>query len=93
MHNSDNRCCKQAIVVDGHEAIEKGETCCGSFDENKDGFFKNVFKSPENKLEIDCEATNCIYNESHRCHADRIGIRGENANRADQTLCDTFQVR
>lgn len=93
MHNADHRCCKQAIVVDGHEAKEKEETCCGSFDENRDGFFKNIFKSPENRLEIDCEASNCIYNEGRHCHADKIGIRGEGAACCGDTLCDTFKTR
>lgn len=93
LHNADRRCCKQAIIVDGHEAMEKEETYCGSYDENKEGFFKNVFKTPENRLEIDCEAINCIYNEGHRCHAEKVGIRGERANSAEQTLCETFKVR
>ncbi len=93
MHNADQRCCKQAIVVDGYEAMAKEDTCCGSFDENKDGFFQNVFKTPENRLEIDCEAVNCIYNEKRHCRAEQIGIRGESANTAEQTLCDTFKTR
>ena len=37
LHNCDCRCCKQTIVVDGQGAQDKKETCCGSFDENKDG--------------------------------------------------------
>ena len=56
LHNADNCCCKQAIMVDGHDAKEKEQTCCGSFDENKGGLFKNVFKTPESRLEVSCEA-------------------------------------
>lgn len=93
LHNSDNRCCKQAIIVDGHEAKSTNETCCGSFDENKDGAFQNVFKSPENRLEIDCEAVQCIYNENRHCAAEHIGISGDGASRAEQTLCATFKMR
>lgn len=92
LHNCDCRCCKQTIVVDGQGAQDKKETYCGSFDENKDGSFKNVFKTPENRLEIDCEALNCIYNENRHCQAERIGIKGAGANKAEQTLCDTFTV-
>lgn len=29
LHNADNRCCKQAIIVDGHNAKDRDETCCG----------------------------------------------------------------
>ena len=43
MHNSDNYCCKSAILVDGNEAVKPNETCCASFDENKGGAFTNLF--------------------------------------------------
>ena len=33
LHNTDNCCCKHAIVVDGCDAKEAYETCCGSFRE------------------------------------------------------------
>ncbi len=93
LHNSDNRCCKHAIVVDGHSAKSKDETCCGSFDENKENTFHNVFKTPENRLEIECEAVQCVHNENHRCAAEKIGIAGDGANKAEQTLCSTFKMR
>ena len=54
MHNADNCCCKNAIIVDGHSAKDKCDTCCGSFDESKDSSFHNVFKTPESKLEKMC---------------------------------------
>ena len=50
LHNADHCCCKQSIMVDGYDAKEKEQTCCGSFDENKGGLFKNVFKTPESSL-------------------------------------------
>ncbi len=93
LHNSDDRCCKQTIIVDGHEACDCHETCCGSFDENKMGSFKNVFKTPENRLEVDCEAVKCIYNENRHCVAENIDISGNGANKAEQTQCATFKMR
>ena len=93
LHNAENRCCKQAIIVDGSEARKNGETCCGSFDQSSDGSYKNLFKSPENRLEIDCEAVNCVYNRERRCEADRIGIVGDGASEAGQTECATFLMR
>ena len=93
LHNCDCRCCKQTIVVDGQGAQDKKETCCGSFDENKGGAFTNLFKTPEKKLEVGCEAMNCIYNENHRCSADHIGITGDGANEASQTECSSFRAR
>lgn len=93
LHNSDHCCCKQAIIVDGHEAKDKCETCCGSFDENREGFFKNVFKTPESRLEVDCEAVKCVYNENRHCVAEHIGIAGDGASKAEHTECATFKAR
>lgn len=93
IHNADSCCCKQAILVDGREAKEKCQTCCQSFDENKDGSFKNLFKTPELRLEIDCEAVNCVYNESRHCVADKIDITGSGASKAEETECASFVAR
>ena len=30
MHNSDNYCCKSAILVDGNEAVPPNEPCCAA---------------------------------------------------------------
>lgn len=93
IHNADNCCCKNTIIVDGRDAAEKCHTCCGSFDENKDGSFHNLFKTPESKLEVDCEAVKCIYNENRHCSAEHIGISGSNAAEASQTECASFKER
>jgi len=93
LHNSDNHCCKQAIIVDGSKAKDCCDTCCGSFDENKDGAFHNLFKTPESRLEVDCEAVNCVYNMDRHCEAEHIGIAGDGASDASHTECATFQMR
>jgi len=92
LHNSDNRCCKQTIIVDGREANDAHETCCGSFDENKDGAFVNIFKTPEHRLEVDCEALKCVYNENRHCVAEHIGIAGDGAAKAEHTECASFKA-
>lgn len=58
MHNAENCCCKNTILVEGKTAQDKCDTCCGSFDEKKGGTFRNLFKTPESRLEVECEATN-----------------------------------
>lgn len=93
IHYSDNLCCKQKIIVDGTSAKNSQDTCCGSFNENKDGTFKNIFKTPENRLEVDCEAVQCVYNDSRHCNADRIDISGDGAKRPEHTECATFKAR
>lgn len=91
LHNADNCCCKCAIVVEGQDAKKKCDTCCGSFDENKDGSFRNMFKTPENRLEVNCEAATCIYNDNRFCSAEHINISGKNANTSGQTECASFK--
>ncbi|MFT4106918.1 MAG: DUF1540 domain-containing protein [Lacrimispora sp.] len=93
IHNSDNCCCKSAIIVEGNQAKDSYDTFCGSFDENKDGSFRNVFKTPESRLEVDCEASNCVYNEDRHCSASHIGIAGDGAREAGHTECSTFKTR
>ena len=55
--------------------------------------FKNLFKTPEKSLKIDCEAVNCKHNEDHRCTAGHVGITGDGASEAEQTECATFEMR
>lgn len=93
MHNADNCCCKSEIVVDGQQAKECCDTCCGSFDENRGGAFTNLFKTPEKNLEVSCEALNCIYNDQRHCSAEHIGIAGDGAAEASQTECRSFRAR
>lgn len=93
VHNAENCCCKSAIIVEGQTAKDKCETCCGSFDENKGGMFRNMFKTPENKLEVECEATNCVHNDNRYCNADHIGIAGSNAVECTQTECASFKAK
>lgn len=93
LHNCDNRCCKGAIMVDGESARTPEATCCASFDERTKDTFCNKFETPDEKLEVSCDAVNCIYNEMHVCHADKIGISGNDAKKSDQTECATFKMR
>ena len=52
--------------------------------------FKNLFKTPESKLDVVCDADNCSYNEDHCCCAGKIDIRGEGACNCGETCCGTF---
>ena len=93
LHNAENCCCKAAIIVEGEQAKDTCDTCCGSFDENKDGAYHNLFKTPENRLEVDWEAVKCVYNEGRHCSADHIGIAGDGASEASHTECASFRER
>ena len=90
IHNAEKCCCKSGILVEGAQAKNCCDTCCGSFEENRGGLFKNLFKTPESKLDVVCDADNCSYNEDHCCCAGKIDIRGEGACNCGETCCGTF---
>lgn len=93
IHNAERCCCKREIQVEGTGACNCKDTCCGSFEENRGSSFKNIFKTPESKLQIECDAVNCLYNDDRQCRAEKISINGSNAKDAGQTECGSFRSR
>lgn len=93
LRNVDNRCYKQAIIVDGQDVKDKQETCCGSFGENRDGAFHSLFKTPESRLEVDREVVKCVYNEDHHCTAKHIDIVGDGVTETTHTECVAFKTK
>ncbi|KLU71292.1 MAG: hypothetical protein RHS_2841 [Robinsoniella sp. RHS] len=49
--------------------------------------------TPCQKIDVDCEARNCTFNESCKCSADKIGIAGAAAKHCDQTECASFEEK
>lgn len=90
-HNSDHYCCKGKIQVDGKQAEMPSSTCCASFDEKKGSHCRNSYETPDEKLEVACDAANCIYNKNQVCGASNIGIAGSGAKKMEQTECATFR--
>ena len=76
IHNAEKCCCKSGILVEGAQAKNCCDTCCGSFEENRGGLFKNLFKTPESKLEVECDVANCLYNDDHQCRQSGSRSRG-----------------
>ncbi len=93
MHNCDYYCCKGEILVEGRDAEKKESTCCGSFDERREGSARNAAETPDRALKVACEATNCVYNKQRYCHADHIDIHGPSAHDAKTTECATFKMK
>lgn len=42
---------------------------------------------------VHCDAGNCMHNEGHSCNAEQIDILGTTAQKADQTICSSFQCK
>ncbi|MBQ8116894.1 MAG: DUF1540 domain-containing protein [Lachnospiraceae bacterium] len=94
-YNRSKLCCKGDIMVGGRHAGTSDDTCCESFAERRDGHenFTSSIEHPSRLISIDCEVSNCIYNNNYRCKADHVDIRGGHANRSADTNCATFMER
>ena len=91
LHNQNYQCDLDSIKVGGSSAKHAQDTCCDSFEERKDGnSYSNTMKEASPKSEIDCKATECMYNEQCHCHAGKISVEGGNASRCQETECATF---
>ena len=69
------------------------ETSCGSFQERTGSSMTNSFTNGCGceKIQIDCKAHNCTYNDDCKCTASSIQVDGSNAQASCDTKCDTFQ--
>ena len=78
------------IKVEGEDAKESEDTCCGSFAERGDRCAKNVTGDAPKNIEVACCAANCVFNKEEKCSADHIGIAGGNACNCRETECASF---
>lgn len=96
-HNQNYYCNLDSIVVGGNSAKKADETSCDSFEERKGGSsYSNAYsdmagKEASAKSDVDCKATDCMYNKECQCHAGKISVEGGNACRCQETECATFK--
>lgn len=91
VHNKQFYCDLDGIEVTGDSAKSVEETSCGSFVERQGEQYGNVTGEDSAVSNINCKATDCIYNESCECHAGKISVEGSNATQHEQTECATFK--
>ncbi len=91
--NVDERCSLDKIKVEGKNADTVTDTACGSFKARKDNRCMNVTGMPDARCAVDCAAEHCKYNESQKCQADSIGIKGSGACECYDTECGTFTCK
>ncbi len=91
MYNEDQYCCKGDIMVEGKNAKEPSGTCCASFRERTEGSMRNAISHPSRNIEVDCEAKDCVYNDSCKCTAESINIAGSHACHCGDTECARFE--
>ena len=92
VHNYKNYCELDSIEVVGSSAQISEQTSCGSFVERKGEQYGNTMKEAVSATsDIKCQAVECTYNESCKCHAGKISVMGTDANRTEETECATFK--
>lgn len=92
-YNVDEFCAKGSILVAGRDAKQPEETCCSSFQECSSCGCKNADRCVSRQVDVECEAKECVYNESGACNAGHIGITGNSACECRETECSSFRQR
>ncbi|WP_251390250.1 DUF1540 domain-containing protein [Mediterraneibacter agrestimuris] len=93
VHNKQFLCDLDAVQVGGEQAKTARETCCDSFQERKGDVYTDVTGTASDLSNIDCKATDCMYNEKCECHAGKISVEGSNACHCGETECATFECK
>ena len=91
VHNKQNYCELESIEVVGSSAQISEQTSCGSFVERKGEQYSNSAKDASPTSDIVCQAEECKYNDSKKCHAGKISVMGSDACRVEETECATFK--
>ncbi len=91
VYNDGMYCSKGDILVGGEEAHTSSETSCISFRERTAEGAKNTMGTPSQRIDVDCEAYECVYNKERKCDAEKVGITGASAKHSEQTECSTFR--
>ena len=90
VHNKQYYCDLDHIQVGGEHAKRADETCCDSFEERTGDTYSNGTGQASSTSDIRCEATECRYNQSCKCHAGKISVEGGDACQCKETDCATF---
>ena len=88
VYNKEQLCSKGDIDVTGENATSANETSCGSFRERTGSSMKDSYTDDCgcDKIQIDCKAHNCTYNDNCKCTASSIQVDGSNAHASSDNL-------
>lgn len=95
MYNENELCSRGDIEITGADAHSTDETNCGSFRERSLGSAMNseAHHCGCEKINIDCEAQKCTYNDNCKCTASAIDVSGCSTKGCNETKCDTFSCK
>lgn len=93
-YNECQYCSLDYIHVGDKSATNKEATCCESFNEGE-YVASNCAKEPEEVVQINCSAAQCIHNAEHKCMAEYVAISSTSTACCvcEDTLCDAFVSR
>lgn len=95
-NNKDNCCCKPNIQVNGPCACGAEQTNCSSFlDATNSAQNSTGYSMPNTSLDVDCDASNCIFNSREKCSAEQISVsaEGDKPDTPSKTECASFQCK
>lgn len=93
VYNDGMYCSKGDIKVGGEDARKVQDTCCTDFKERTSESGKNSMGTPSQRIDVACEACECVHNKDCKCKAEQIGIIGAGAHDCEQTECGTFRCK
>ncbi len=95
MHNKDFYCALDKIQVGGSTAKDAKDTCCDSFQQRSEAaqnsYTNTTGQTTSACSSVECQATQCKYNDNCQCHAGKISVEGSSACQCSQTECATFK--
>lgn len=96
-YNTKGYCERETVKIDVDDCSDyNGCTCCDSFvdgEKSADRSCCSCTNCAGDQAEVECFATDCIYNENMECSADYISIEGSGAGCTTDTFCDTFRTK
>ena len=94
-YNEQNLCSKGDIEITGDQAHRADETSCSSFRDRSTAGIMNC-EAPHcgcDKININCKAQECTYNDQCRCTASAIDVTGCSTDGCNETKCNTFSCK
>jgi len=105
IYNRNYNCSARAIEIKGGRTENKDDTFCETFTRYQDAANEiafmysvsgetNLYNMGTNKLPgVYCSAVECKYNEDQYCQVPSLKIGGLNAVLAEDTKCESFELR
>ena len=95
LYNENELGSRGDIEITGDNAHRADETNCGSFRDRATAGMTNskAHHCGCEKINIDCKAQECTYNDQRKCTASAIDVAGCSTDGCNETKCNTFSCK